>query len=88
MNPSQRKSIRRNDLQALLDEHIQEGDVSSIRGIIREELDTKFDALKKELTKSFDTKIKKVSDDLVNVVTECNTLKKVLQQQHFLENIR
>ena len=89
MNASQRKSIRRNDLQALLDEHIQEGDINSIRGIIREELDSKFDALKKELTKSFDTKIKKVSDDLANVVSENNTLKKVvLQQQHFLENIR
>ena len=89
MNPSQRKQIRRNDLQALLDEHIQEGEVNSIRGIIREELDSKFDTLKKELTKSFDTKIKKVSDDLANIVLESNTLKKVvLQQQHFLENIR
>ena len=89
MNASQRKTIRRNDLQALLDEHIQEGEINSIRGIIREELDSKFDALKKELAKTFESKIKKVSEDVTNLMSENNTLKKVvLQQQHFLENIR
>ena len=36
-------------------------------------MDTKFDALKKELTKSFDTKIKKVSDDVTNLVSANNS---------------
>ena len=76
-------------LTYLLDEHIQEGEINSICGIIREELDSKFDALKKELAKTFESKIKKVSEDVTNLMSENNTLKKVvLQQQTFLESTR
>ena len=57
MSAAQRKHIRRNDLQAILDEHVNsDGDINTIRGIIREELDTKFEALEKKLTTKYDAK--------------------------------
>ena len=50
-NAAQRKKVLRGDLQQLLDEHLDtEGSVASIRGIIRDELNTKFDTLKIDLS--------------------------------------
>ena len=39
-NAAQRKQVKRNQLQSLLDEHLAEGNVNSLRGIIRDELNS------------------------------------------------
>ena len=89
-NAAQRKKVLRGDLQQLLDEHLDtEGSVASIRGIIREELTTKFDNLKKELNKSIDTKIKSLTDENKRLTQENNAIKKVVsEQQKCLERLQ
>ena len=51
LNANQRKKVKRDQLQLLLDEHLNtEGSVASLRGVIREELDAKFKQLETDLS--------------------------------------
>ena len=87
---AQSKKVHRAELQQLLDEHLDtEDSVASIRGIIREELTTKFDNLKTELNRSFDTKIKSLTDENKKLTQENNAIKKVVsEQQKCLERLQ
>ena len=89
-NAAQRKKVLRGELQQLLDEHLDtEGSVASIRGIIREELNTKFDTLKKDLTNTMNTKIKTVTEENKKLMQENNAIKKVVgEQQKCLERLQ
>ena len=60
-NAAQRKKVKRDDLQAMLDEHLNtDGNVASLRGVIRDELNVKFEEFKTEVSRTIDTKIKPV----------------------------
>ena len=89
-NAAQRKKVLRGDLQQLLDEHLDtEGSVAFIRGIIREELNTKFDTLKKDLTKTIDNKVKTLTDENQKLMRENTMIKKVVsEQQKCLERLQ
>ena len=73
-NAVQRKKIKRDVLQTLQDEHLNgEENVNSIRGVIREELDTKFEVLKTELSTAFNLKydnLKKDNEKLTREITQ------------------
>ena len=87
-NPTQRKKVKRDELQAMLDEHIQsDGEaVASIRGIIREELNTKLEAMKTELSNLVKSEVKTVADENKRLADENATIKKVLSEhQKFME---
>ena len=90
LNPTQRKKVKREQLQALLDEHLDsDGTVASLRGIIREELDTKFRQLETDLSNTINLKIKAVADENKRLSTENESIKKVLlEHQKCLERTR
>ena len=50
MNVSQKKKVKRDELQTLLEHLSDDVNAASIRGIIREELDAKFAELNKAIT--------------------------------------
>ena len=90
-NPTQRKKVKRDRLQAMLDEHIQsEGEaVASIRGIIRDELNTKLEAMKTELSNMVKAEVKTVADENKRLIDENAAIKKVLSEhQKFMERSR
>ena len=90
-NASQRKRVKRDELQVILDEHLQTdgGNVTSLRGIIREELSTKLEAMKAELSNLVKSEVKTVTDENIRLAQENVTMKKVLsEQQRFLERTR
>ena len=87
-NPTQRKRVKRDELQAMLDEHLQsDGEaVASIRGIIREELNTKLEAMKTELSNLVKAEVKTVADENKRLIDENAAIKKVLSEhQKFME---
>ena len=90
LNPAQRKAIRKPDLQALLDEQINtDGNVNSIRGIIREELNIKFDTLKKDLADTYKTKFDSIAEEQTKIVNEITIMKNILaEHQTSIENQR
>ena len=58
-NAAQRKKVKRDERQSLLDEHLNtEGKVNPLRGIIRDEMNTNHTQLKTDLNKSIDIKIR------------------------------
>ena len=90
-NASQRKKVKRDELQAMLDEHLQTdgGNVASIRGVIREELDTKLAAMKTEFSNRIKAEVKTVADENKRLAVENAAIKKVLlEHQKFLERSR
>ena len=86
----QRKKVKRDELQTILDEHLNDdGSVASMRGIIREEMTTLFEGFKKELTKSVNGQIKVLSDENKKIAAENASIKKVLQEhQKALERVQ
>ena len=54
LNPTQRTKVKRAELQQLLDEHITAGNANSIRGIIRDELNTIVAGVEKKITEKYD----------------------------------
>ena len=90
-NASQRGKIKRGELQAILDEFLQtdEGSVTSIRGIIREELNTKLEEMKTELSNLVRSEVKTVSDENKRLAEENKNMKKILlEHQKFMERAR
>ena len=89
-NAAQRKKVKREELQTLLDEHLNtEGNVNSLRGIIREELNANFAQLKSDMTKSIDAKIKTLTDENDKLLEENTVIKAVLaEEQKYLERMR
>ena len=89
-NAGQRKKVKRDELQTLLDEHLNtEGNVNSLRGIIREELNTNLTQLKADLNKSIDTKIKTLTEENTKLLEENKTIKAVQsEQQKCLERMQ
>ncbi len=87
---NQRKKVLRCDLQKLLDEHLDtEGSIASIRGIIRDELNTKFETLKTDLTRTLDAKIRSLTTENSKLAQENLVIKKVLgEQQKCLERMQ
>ena len=90
MNATQRKAVKRDDLRAIVDEQIADANnITTIRGIIRDEITTKIN----EMLKTFENKYIKKIDDLgeqnVTIINEQNMIKKALvEQQKFLERLR
>ena len=62
MTPTQRKQVKRAELQQLIDEH-SDNDTASIRGIIRNELAAQIRALEKKIADKYNKKIKDVEDE-------------------------
>ena len=89
-NAAQRKKVKRDELQAILDEHLNtDGNIASLRGIIRDELNTKFETMKTEISTSIKAQIKTVADENKRLSEENASIKKVLQeQQKCLERTR
>ena len=73
-----------------MDEHLDtEGSVASLRGVIREELDTKFRQLETDLSNTINTKIRAVAEENERLTTENESIKKVLlEHQKCLERTR
>lgn len=79
---TERKKVKRDMLQKLLDEHLDtEGTVNSIRGIMREELDTKLDSVKKDLYAKIDTKFNFLKAENDKITQENTLIKKILREQ-------
>ena len=87
---AQRRKIKRDELQSLLDEHLNtDGNVASLRGIIRDELNTKFEEMKTELSNTINVKIKTVADENDRLSAENVSIKRVLQEhQKYFERAR
>ena len=90
LTANQRRQVKRTQLQSLLDEHLDtESTVASLRGIIREELDTKFKTLETELSNTINNKIASLSEENKRLSTENEGIKKVLlEHQKCLERTR
>ena len=91
MNPSDRKRVKRGDLQTLLDEFLGEDadNIASLRGIIRDELTMKFDEQNKTLEEKYKKEFKDLKESNAKLQEEHNVLKKVVaEQQNFLETLR
>ena len=81
LSAKDRKKVNKEDLRLMLDEHLSnDGNIASIRGIIREELDTKFKVMKDELSASLKAQIKTLSDENKRIAQENTLMKKVLQE--------
>ena len=94
MNPTQKRKLKRDEIEALLDE-VLDTDVSgdTIKSVITEtlnaKLDEKFNEFKTTFTQDHNNKMTNLGNDVEQLRTENNTLKKaVLEQQKFLEQIR
>ena len=85
-NATQRKKVKGDELQALLDEHLQTDgkNVASIRGVIREELDIKLEAMETEMSSLVKSEVRTISDENKRHVEEYSAMKKVLHQK-FIE---
>ena len=89
MNATQRKNVKRPELQLLIDEQMNADNPATIRGIIRDELKTQIDSLEKKITKKYDKKIKDVEDENDRLKKENLEIKAaVSEQQKFLERLR
>ena len=89
LNASQRSKVKRAELQQLLDEHITADNANSMRGIIREELNTIVAGVEKKITEKYDKKIQDVEDENERLKKENSEIKAALsEQQKFLERIR
>ena len=81
-NVVQRKRVKRDELQSLLDEHLNtEGNGNSIHGIICDKLDTNLTQLKTDLNKSIDIKIKTLTEESTKLLEENKTFKAVIAEQ-------
>ena len=88
MNPSQRKGVKRGELQTLIDEHIADTNVATLRDVIREELRTQTAALEKTLKTKYDARIKSVEDENEKLRKENTEIKSAIcEQQKFLERL-
>ena len=82
LNANQRKKIKRDALQKLVEEHLNtDGTVNSIRGIIRDELNTKFDEIKSELNNKVDSKFNTLVTENEKLSQENALIKKVDETQ-------
>ena len=88
MNPGQRKRVKREELQTLIDEHIADSDVATLREVIREELKTQTAALEKTMKTKYDSRINSVEDENERLKKENVEIKKAIsEQQKFLERL-
>ena len=73
---AQRKKIKRDELQTILDEHLNtDGNFNSLRGILREELTTQLKDIKDDLTRTIDAKIKTFADENEKLLSENKAIK-------------
>ena len=90
-NAAQRKRVKKEDLQKMLDEHLATdgGNVNSLRGILREELATKLEELKTELSQTIENKLQSLREDNERLTAENESMKGVLKEhQKFFERQR
>ena len=88
LNVSQRKKVKREELQTLIDDHIADSDVATLRGVIRDELKAQTAALEKTLKTKYDSRIKAVEDENDRLKKENAEIKKAIsEQQKFLERL-
>ena len=88
MNPAQRKRVKREELQTLIDEHIADSDVATLREVIRDELKTQTAALENTMKTKYDARIKTVEDENERLKKENTEIKKAIsEQQKFLERV-
>ena len=89
MSVAQRKCIKREELQQLIDDQIIDTDAATLRGIIREELQTQTTVLENTIKLKYDGKIKAVEEENSRLKKENTEIKKaVSEQQKFLERLR
>ena len=89
LTATQRSKVKRPELQQLLDEHIDADNANSIRGIIRDELDSIVAGIEKKITEKYDKKIKDVEEENERLKKENTEIKAAIsEQQKFLERIR
>ena len=82
-------SKSQNNISANIVANIVGGNVASLRGIIRDELNTKLEEIKAELSNTLNTKIKTLTDETDRLSAENVSIKKVLQEhQKYLERAR
>ena len=88
MNLAQRKRVKREELQTLIDEHIADSDVATLREVIRDELKTQTVALENTMKTKYDARIKAVEDENDRLKKENVEIKKAISdQQKFLERL-
>ena len=90
MNQTQRKRLKRDELQQLVDDQLNEaGDVATLRGVIRDELKKQTTELETTLKAKYDAKIKTVEEENDRLNKENQEIKAaVSEQQKFLERFR
>ena len=81
MNPTQRKLVKREALQTLIDEHIADTDVASLREIIREKLKTQRAAIENTLKTKYDARIKEVEEGNERLKKENTEIRKAISNR-------
>ena len=82
-NAAGRKKVKRDELQAILDEFLNTdaGNVTSNRGIIRDELNTKLTEIKDNLMQVINTKFNSLKAENEAITQENQLFKKALSEQ-------
>ena len=89
MTIAQRNRLKRDELKQLVDDQLNEaGDIATLRGVIRDELQKQTSALETALKAKYDSRIKAVEDENDRLKKENAEIKKaVSEQQRFLERV-
>ena len=81
MNPTQRKRVKREELQTLIDEHIADTDIASLREVIRDELKTQTEAIENTLKTKYDARIKGVEEENERLKKENTEIRKAISNR-------